>query len=149
SEPMLFLMLADTYHRTRRHDRAREVLAAAPPIPSDDRSTTICRLELLMKVQSTNDTSRFAADALALDPVNAAALKCLARAAREQGTPEIMIPICQAALDRKPGHVQARYELAIAFATLGNSEAARQLIDLEKFVTVTDVPTPAGYADAA
>ena len=67
-------MLADTYHRTRRPDLARQVLVAAPPIPSDDRSMTIRRLELLMKMQSTNDASRFAADVLALDPVNVAAI---------------------------------------------------------------------------
>jgi uncharacterized protein (TIGR02466 family) len=127
------------------------VLAAAPPIAGDDPDTANYRLDLLVKAQSSKDTTRFASDALALDPTNAAAIADLAKISREQGTPENMIPICQAALERAPGHVQARYELAVTFAILGKPDAARQLIDIDKFVTVTvtDVPTPTGYADSA
>jgi uncharacterized protein (TIGR02466 family) len=60
-----------------------------------------------------------------------------------------MLPICQAALKHEPGHAQARYELAFALTMLGRSEEARQLINLDQFITVTEVVTPKGYANAA
>jgi tetratricopeptide (TPR) repeat protein len=147
NEPKLHLMLADAYYRARRFDLFREVLHRAPAVPIDDRAMTIFRLELLMKTRVAKDVARVAADTLALDPTNPEALKVLGGTSRRNGNPEIMIPICQAALEHDPLHTLARYELAVALAILGRSEDARQLIDLEQFVRVTEVATPEGYAN--
>ena len=94
------------------------------------------------------DGGQFATDMLALDPTNITALRVLGRTSRKNGNPEIMIPVCQAALKHEPGHTQARYELAVAFTILGRSEEARQLINLDQFITVTEVVTPQDYANA-
>jgi uncharacterized protein (TIGR02466 family) len=148
-EPKLHLMLADTYDRAHRLELAHEVLHLTPMIPIDDRTTSIYRLELLMKTRAVKDIRQVATDTLALDPTNATALRALGKVSRKEGNPEIMLPICQTALRHEPGHYQARYELAFAFTILGRFEEARQLIDLDQFITVTEVVAPQGYGNAA
>jgi tetratricopeptide (TPR) repeat protein len=148
TEPALYLTLANAYLRARRVDLAREVLHRAPAVQIDDRKLTIFRLELLMKTGNVKEAAQAATDALALDPTNRDALTTLGRASREHGRPDVMIPFCQEALKLEPGHTYARYQLAVAFAMLGRSEEARQLIDLDKFITVTEVPTPECYVNA-
>ncbi|OFX06623.1 MAG: hypothetical protein A3D94_00820 [Alphaproteobacteria bacterium RIFCSPHIGHO2_12_FULL_66_14] len=148
AEPRLHFMLADTYYRSGRTDLVDRTMQQAPAIPGDDREATLSRLEILMKTGVADDVGRIAWDALALDPGNKEALEVLGAAARRDGTPEIMVPICKAALERQRGHARARYELATAYALLGRAEEARQLIDLGRFVTVTEVAAPAAYAPA-
>lgn len=150
--PKLPLMLADIHHRRGRGDLFDRVMCQVPEIPADDPATILYRLELLMKAAAANDAGRIARDILARDPTHDAAMECLGYALK--GSPEAMIPICRAALDRKAGHVQARYELAAAYARLGRPDDARKLIDLDRFVldrfvTVTDLAASGDYADPA
>jgi Flp pilus assembly protein TadD len=144
----LYEMLARANHQTERGDLSREVFQRAPAIRIDDRETTTSRFELLMKSQIAHDETQAATDALELDPLNAHALLVLGRVSRNNGQPQVMIPFCRAALEREPGHTRARYELAVAFAMLGRSEQARQLIDLDRFVRVIDLAPPESYATA-
>ena len=123
--PKLPLMLADIHHRRGRGDLFERVMRQVPEIPADDLPTTLHRLELLMKAAAANDAGRIAREVLALDPTHDAAMECLAYALK--GSPEAMVPICRAALDRKAAHVQARYELAAAYARLGRSDEARRV----------------------
>jgi uncharacterized protein (TIGR02466 family) len=145
----LHLMLADAYDRAHRLDLAHEVLHLTAVIPINDRTTTIYRLELLMQTQAVKDTAQIAIDTLGLDPTNTTALRVLGKVSRKEGNPEIMLPFCQVALTHDPGHCQARYELAFAFTILERSEEALQLIDLDRFVTVTHLVAPEGYGNAA
>jgi Flp pilus assembly protein TadD len=147
-DPRLCVMLASAYHQTRRVDLLREVLQRTPAIPIDDRETTISRLELLMKSRIANDEAQVATDTLALDPLNSHALMVLGTVSRNNGQPQVVLPFCRAALERNPGHIRARYELAVSFAMLGHSEQARQLIDLDRFVKVVDLAPPESYATA-
>jgi tetratricopeptide (TPR) repeat protein len=146
--PRLHLMLAHAYYQVRRFDLMHEVLDRAPAIPINDREMTIFRHELLMKTLTGSEAGQAAAKVLALDPTNKEALTILGRSSRQSGNPEIMVPVCETALSHKPEHTRARYELAVAFAMLGRSADARRLIDLEQFVTVTDLATPEGYEGA-
>jgi hypothetical protein len=146
-DPRLYEMLARAKHQAPRVDLLREVLQRAPAIPIDDRETTISRFELLMKSRIA-DEAQVATDTLALDPLNSHALSVLGRVSRNNGQLQIMVPFCKAALERDPGHTRARYELAVAFAMLGRSEQARQLIDLDRFIEVIDLAPPEGYATA-
>jgi tetratricopeptide (TPR) repeat protein len=148
AEPKLHLMLADTWDRLGRLDLFDQVMRGVPEIPDDDRKTALHRLEILIKTGAANDAERIAREALALDLTCDVAIELLGRTARRNATPEVMIPICQAAMKQRTGHVQARYELAVAYAHLGRSEEARQLIDLDRFVTVTNTHAPAEYARA-
>ena len=127
---------------------AHKVLRRASAVPINDRETIIYRLKLLMTMKAVKDLGQVAINTLALDPTNITALIVLGRETRKNGNPEIMIPICQAALKHEPGHTQAHYELALAFMSVGRSEEARDLIDINRFVTVTKVATPRGYANA-
>jgi Flp pilus assembly protein TadD len=145
----LHLMLANIYYQMRHVDLALEVLRRAPDPPVRDSELTLWRLELLMRARAGGDALQVATDVLVRNPTNSQALLVVGKLARKEGRPEIMLPLCQAALALEPGHTRAVYELAVAFAMLGRSKQASQLIDLERFITVTDVPTPAGYADAS
>ncbi|MGQ0584122.1 MAG: 2OG-Fe(II) oxygenase family protein [Reyranella sp.] len=147
--PKLALMLAGIHHRLGRGDLFDRVMRQVPEIPADDLPATLHRLELLMKAAAATDSARIAHEILARDPTHDAAMECLAYALK--GSPEVMIPICRAALDRKADHVLARYELAASYARLGRSDDARTLIDLDRFVLdrfvmVTDVAAPREYA---
>lgn len=142
--PKLPLILAGIHHRLGRGDLFDRVMRQIPEIAGDDLPMRLHRLELLMKAAAANDAVRIAREILVLDPTHDAAMECLAYALK--GSPEVMIPICQAALDRKAGHVLARYELAASYARLGRSDEARKLIDLDRFVMVTDVAASGEYA---
>ncbi len=141
--PKFPLMLADIHHRHGRRDLFDRVMRQVPEIPADDLPSMLYRRELLLKAAPANDAGRIAREVLALDPTHDTAIECLAYALK--GSPEAMIPICRAALDRKAGHVQARYELAAAYARLGRSAEARELIDLDRFVAVTDLAAPEAF----
>ena len=147
-DPRLYEMLARANHQAPRGDLPREVLERAPPIPIDDRGTIVSRFELLMKSRIADDEAQVAIDALALDPLNSHALLVLGRVSRNSGRPQVIVPFCKTALQRHPGHSRARYELAVAFAMLGRSEQARQLIDLDRFVKIIDLAPPESYATA-
>jgi uncharacterized protein (TIGR02466 family) len=147
--PKLHFMLADAYYRVGRIDLVDQAMHRAPTTSSDDRETTLARLAMLMKTGIASDAVGIAREALALDPTSKEAIETLGLAARRDATPEIMIPICQAALRHERNHVRARYELAIAHALLGHEEEARRLIDLDRFVTLSNVVPPAEYAHAA
>jgi tetratricopeptide (TPR) repeat protein len=148
-EARLHLMLADSYYQTQRSDLACEVLQRTPEIARDDRKTAVYRLELLMKTQTAKDARQIATATLALDPTNRTALRSLAKISRKSGNHELMLPICQAALEHNPGHTAARYELAFAYTILGRREEARRLVDLNRFIAVTELVTPHRYANAA
>ncbi len=149
TELRLQLKLADTYDRAQRLDLAHEILHLTPQIPIADRETTLYRLELLMRTKATKNPDQVATDTLALDPTNIWALRLLGKVSRKKGSPEIMVPFCQAALKHDPGNSQARYELAFTFAVLERLEEAQKLIDLDRFITVNDLVKPQGYANAA
>ena len=146
--PQLHLLQATACCRLGHFDRARRVLAEAPALPQDDRGLTLSRLRIEMEITPARDAVGLAREALALDPACGTALEILGLEARHAGSPDIMLPLCQAALAREPGHARARYELARAYAGLGRAEDARQVIDLHRFVGVTDLPPPGEYADA-
>jgi uncharacterized protein (TIGR02466 family) len=149
TEPRLQLMLAEAYDRAKRLDLAHEILHRLPPTPIGDRETTLYRLELLMRTKAAKNAVQVAADTLALDPTNMWALRLLGKVSRKKGNPEIMIPFCEAALRDDPANSQARYELAFTFAILERFEEAQKLINLDQFITVSDLAIPQSYADAA
>jgi hypothetical protein len=125
-------------------DLARKATVLSPNV-AKNWETLAC---LLLRTGKVEETIVAAAKVLALDPTSKDALKILGFASRQSGNPEIMIPACQTALQHEPEHTRARYELAVAFAMLGHSTDARRLIDLDQFVTVTDLGTPEGYENA-
>jgi uncharacterized protein (TIGR02466 family) len=148
TEPRLHLMLADTYYQARQFDLAHKILHRISEVSINDRETIIYRLELLMTTKAVKDLGQVAINTLAVDPTNMTALRILASETRKNGNHEIMIPICQTALQHEPGHTQAHYELAHAFMSVGRSEEAQELIDINRFVTVTELGTPPSYANA-
>jgi hypothetical protein len=141
-------MLADTYYQAGQFDLAQKALRRASAVPINDRETIIYHLELLMTIKAVKDLGQVAINTLALDPTNITAIRVLGRETRKNGNSEIMIPICQTALRHEPGHTQAHYELALAFMSVGRSEEARDLMDTNRFVTVTEVTTPQTYTNA-
>jgi uncharacterized protein (TIGR02466 family) len=147
--PQLHLLHATACCRIGRLDLAREVLARVPAFASNDRTLALSRLRILMEITPGPDAVGFAREALALDPACGEALEILGRDGLRSDSPDVLLPLCRAALAQAPGHARARYELARACARVGHMEEARQLIDLDRFVSVTDLPPPEGYGDAA
>jgi tetratricopeptide (TPR) repeat protein len=139
TESRFHLMLADAYHRAGRPELARRQFHQAPAVPIADRETTLFRLELMMKLGVQEDAVQMATTTLALDPSNKQALALLGEALRLSDRLEEMLPYCRAALKQDPASTRARYELAVALAILGRCEQARQLIDLEQFITITEI----------
>lgn len=144
SSPSLQITLADAYVQMRRNDLARKVIDSSI-IPTEDRKTTIRRLELLMMLGQPRDAHQAAIEALALDPVNNRALRVLGQVSRGSGNPETMLPLCRLALKHDPESARAHYELAVALAMLGQCKEARALMKLEELVCTVELDTPNGY----
>jgi len=144
----LHLMLAAAYRRSGRMDLALAALERAPSVRPDDRRNQVRRLEVLMRAPEAKSQMASVGQLLDLDPTNVQGLMFLASVQRKAGRFETIIQRCRAALLSEPGHSCARYELAVALACSGELDEARALIDTQAFTTVTDVPTPEGYADA-
>ena len=146
ADPKLQLMLVDACRRAGRLELVQEALSRTPSPAVDDREFTALRLSL--RSPTPQDAIRSATDALALDPTNPEAIAFLGGVARRSRHPESMVGVCQTALQRDPSHTLARYELALALSMLGRADDARQLIDLDRFVSVIDAPTPRAYGNA-
>jgi Putative 2OG-Fe(II) oxygenase/Tetratricopeptide repeat len=154
-----WLMLASFLIQAGEDEQAIAVLTDAisklPPDPGLDEmlARTAGRVGLPNEVPQqapriAGNETQLANDALALNPLNSQALAALGRLSRNNGQPQVIVPFCKTALERDPGHSRARYELAVAFAMLGRSEQARQLIDLNRFIEVIDLDPPETYATA-
>ncbi|HEY5279871.1 MAG TPA: putative 2OG-Fe(II) oxygenase [Pseudolabrys sp.] len=59
-----------------------------------------------------------------------------------------LVALCDAHLAGQSGHTSAIYWKAVALARAGRDEEARAVLRLDRFVEVTTVPAPSGYADA-
>lgn len=147
--PQLHLRYATACCRIGRFDLARRILARLPAFAPDDRTLALSRLRLLMEIAPARDAGGLAREALALDPTCGEALAILGQDALRSGAPDVLLPFCRAALAQAPGHARARYELARACARSGRTEEARELVRLDRFVSVTDLPPPEGHGDAA
>lgn len=149
AEPRLQVLLALVWVEGKQRDTAREILARLPHIASDDRLGCIARLELLLRLEAGAELETAATELLSLDPTHAHALAAMGLLARQRDQPHKMLPLCRAALEIEPYNTGAYHEFAVALSLLGRTAEARQLIDVTRFVTVSDLTTPAAFVDAA
>ncbi|MDA9272244.1 TIGR02466 family protein [bacterium] len=145
-EPMPYLMLANFYSRVGKRDAAREMLQRAPAIPSAHVKMRIFHLELLMLLEK--NIEHIALDTLKIDPINELAITKLGQIYRKTNRLDCMVSLCQAALEQKPEHTTARYQLAVAYTLLGLANEAKQVINLEQFISQTNIAPTVDYTTA-
>lgn len=143
-EPAPYFILANTYIRIGNIESARKMFNRAPPILDNNAKMKLFRYELLMLLEQ--DIEQIALDTLALDPTNEVALTKLGHVFRKNNRLDCMIPLCLAALKHMPSHATARYLLAVAYAILGLPSDAMQIMNLEQFISITNIPQADGYA---
>lgn len=146
SEPMPYLLLANFYSRVGKSEFARETLQKVPAIRADNAKMRIFHLELLMLLEK--EIEQIALDTLKIDPINEVAITKLGQLYRKDNRPELIVPICQAALQQKPEHTTARYQLAVAYALLGLADEAKQEMNLDQFISLTTIAPGEGYPTA-
>jgi tetratricopeptide (TPR) repeat protein len=61
--------------------------------------------------------------------------------------PEEILAHCDAILARSPGHTDATYYRAIALARVGRDAEACEAMGLERYLSISELPVPEGYAD--
>jgi uncharacterized protein (TIGR02466 family) len=61
--------------------------------------------------------------------------------------PDELLAHCNVILARLPGHTNATYYRAVALARLGRNEEARETVGLERYLSISELPVPEGYAD--
>jgi len=75
-------------------------------------------------------------------------LRVLARTSRlVEDRPEELLDHCNAILARSPGHTDATYHKAIALTGLGRNTEARETMGLERYLSISELPVPRGYAN--
>ncbi len=103
-------------------------------------------LRLLTKHRRFDEAACHEDRVQAANPADLALIEC--RALRLRAEPEAMLGLCETALAHDAGATHALYYKAIALAQLGRDEEARELMALDRFVCIVDLPPPSGYPDA-
>jgi tetratricopeptide (TPR) repeat protein len=106
------------------------------------------RLELLAALADGEEREAAAERLFRLDPANQIAVEILAKSARSRGDAEGAISICRNAFAIRPYDSGSRYEFAKALGLGGERVQARELIDLDRDVRITELGVPPGYASA-
>jgi tetratricopeptide (TPR) repeat protein len=127
-------------------DAYRRAASLAPDVPDLARNLGIV-LEKLGDIAGAEAAHR---RAIALKPDWSRAYSSLANLLIDHARPRDVIPLCNTWLAACPGTIEAIGLKSVALELIGERDAARHLVDLDRFVRVTRFTAPpAGYADMA
>jgi tetratricopeptide (TPR) repeat protein len=133
------LALADLDEAKRQID---EGLRLAP----QDRDGRIMRFAILVRTRQWDAAASLMDEVAALAPLNTHLCEARLRAQSPQAC-QAMLAACEAELARNPILTDANYFKALALARLGRAQEASEVIDLERFVEMSDLPAPDGFDD--
>jgi tetratricopeptide (TPR) repeat protein len=124
----------------------RRATALAPEVPDLARNLGIV-LEKLGDIAGAEAAHR---RAIALKPEWSRAYSSLANLLMDRAKSRDVIPLCDAWLAACPGTIEAIGLKSVALELIGEGDAARHLVDLDRFVRVTRFSAPPeGFADMA
>lgn len=127
-------------------DDYRRAATLAPDVPDLARNLGIV-LEKLGDIAGAEAAHR---RAIALKPDWSRAYSSLANLLIDHARPRDVISLCDTWLAACPGTIEAIGLKSVALELLGERDAARHLVDLDRFVRITRFTAPpAGYADMA
>lgn len=119
---------------------ARGALALAP----DDRNAKIMHFELLIRTKDWDAAGKLVDDITILSPGNVRLMDFYAHSS----DPEALLSFCDALLAENPAHTNAHFVKALTLSRLGRTREAREMISLNRWIDITDLPAPPGYDDA-
>ncbi len=127
-------------------DAYRRAATLAPDVPDLARNLGIV-LEKLGDIAGAEAAHR---RAIALKPDWSRAYSSLANLLMDHAKPRDVLSLCDAWLAACPGTIEAIGLKSVALEVVGERDAARHLVDLDRFVRVTRFTAPPdGYADMA
>jgi tetratricopeptide (TPR) repeat protein len=132
-----------------RLDEAKSQVDEALRLEPRSRGARILKFNLLARTGRWDAASKLMDDIAALEPMNGFLCDARLRATALQSECEAQLDACERELARNPILTDAIYFKAIALARLGRAQEARETIDLDRFVEVSELPAPEGFRDAA
>jgi tetratricopeptide (TPR) repeat protein len=129
-------------------DEARRQADAVLQQEPQNRNARLLRFSLLVRGEDWDAAAGMMDEIAALAPLNKSVCAARLQARAPRSASEAQLADCDAQLAQNPIMTDAVYFKAIALARLGRDAEARQVLDLERFLDVRDLPAPAGYADA-
>jgi hypothetical protein len=103
---------------------------------------------VLLDLDRADDAAEATYAALQRAPGDLSLLNLAAGVALRRGRPDEARKLTEAALNVAPGDQRALAHLAIALTQLGIDRAVARLLDFDRLLKVTTIPTPGGFASA-
>jgi uncharacterized protein (TIGR02466 family) len=119
-----------------------EALRLAP----QDREARIMRFAILVRTGQWDAATPLMDEIVALAPLNGQLCEARLRAQSPQAC-QALLDACEAGLARNPILTDAIYFKVLALARLGRAQEASEVIGLERFVEMSSLPAPGGFAD--
>jgi tetratricopeptide (TPR) repeat protein len=114
----------------------------------DNRDARLMRFDVLFRI-GHGGADPFVDDAAALDPLQPHVFDVWAKRWRDREGLTRLLARCDAALAEKPIFTNGVYFKALTLARLGRAEDARDTLSTRRFVSVSDLLAPAGFASGA
>lgn len=125
-----------------RAERFEEALSRARDWPGSPWAARLA-LKLLMRQKRFEDASAREEAVAAADPANSDLLDL--HAMRLRAEPEVLLRLCERALEHRPGACAALYWKAVALALLGRLPEAADLMGLERVLRIAPLAAPTGF----
>jgi tetratricopeptide (TPR) repeat protein len=132
-----------------RLDEANSQVDEALRLEPQSRGARILKFNLLARTGRWDAARELMDDIAALDPMNGFLCDARLCSTASRSECEAQLAACERELARNPILTDANYFKAIALARLGRAQEAREMIDLDRFVEISELPAPGGFRDAA
>jgi tetratricopeptide (TPR) repeat protein len=132
-----------------RLDEANSQVDEALRLEPQSRGARILKFNLLARTGRWDAARELMDDIAALDPMNGFLCDARLCSTASRSECEAQLAACERELARNPILTDANYFKAIALARLGRAQEAREMIDLDRLVEISELPAPEGFRDAA
>ena len=145
----LRLLAAERLRALGEFERAIEECERALRADPGNRQALLVQIGLKVKTGELETAQSLVGDAAAAEAGDSSIFEYLAARLAEPGAADEMLERCEAVLAKEGPFGQAVYFKALALAKLGQTEAAKETLSLERNVKVSTPPRPPTYADDA
>ncbi len=144
----LRILLAEAKLALADFDEAKRQIDKALRLAPESRDARLLHFTLLVRTGQWDAASGLIDEIATFAPLNNSLCEARLREEAPQSFCEAQLAACDAELARNPILTDAIYFKAIALARLGRAQEAREVIDLDRFLEISDLPAPDGFQDA-
>lgn len=140
-------LASKAHYALGEYETALESCDSALRLNPGHEGARLLRFNLLVKTGSVEAAGTLFDTAVEAEDSESYVFDYLCARLAEPGIAEELLELCNARLARTSPSVQAVYFKAVALAALGDAAAAEEVLSLDRVVTLSTPPAPAGYPD--